>query len=139
VRIEAPAHHGLGVGPLGVGDEQHLLASRSLVEQGRGDALVGDDVAPGVGDDPGLERALHVRLVECRRHGGVELVVAEAGGEPSVVETVDQLGVQRRLRQREEGVEESPAGILEIDEVAGVGARNSSNDSCRVPWCAWIT
>ncbi len=109
--IERVAHHRDREGPLGVGDQQQLLARVPLVEQREGAVRVELHEALGVGHDLGLELPLHVGEIDVAPRELVDLAVRVDHRQLAGVEQVDELREHVGLREREQGVEEHPARL----------------------------
>ena len=137
-RVERVGHHGGAEVPVGIGDEQQLLAGAALVQEGERDLRVQHHAALRLGDDLGLEPAFQVLGVHHRPHLAVQVPVAHGPGQRALVQQVHQLGVEAALGQGEQGVEEHPAGVRQVHQGAGgirrpAGAANSIG---RVPCMA---
>ena len=93
-----------------------------LVAQGQDDVRVQIHESLGIGEDVGLQAAVSVRGVDRLAHRVVELRVSDPTRQLAALETVDELGVEARLRQREEGVHEREALVAQVHDRACVAA-----------------
>ncbi len=116
--VEGVRQHGLGVAPLGVGNQQQLLPGALLIEKGEGHLRVEVHEPLRVLDDGLLEPPLHVGLVERMLYALPEIGVAHGALQRVGVEQVHQLHVHAGRRDGEKRVEEVPAVLPEVYERA---------------------
>ncbi len=86
-----------------------------LIEQRQRGVTIEHHELVGLGDDLRLQPTLEMRGVHRLAHQAKEISVAHHPREHALIEQVDELGVHAALGEREEGVEEVPARLVEID------------------------
>ncbi len=121
--VERVAHHGRGVRPLRIGDQQQLLARLLLVQQRERRLRVQLDEPVRIVDDLRLEHPLEMGLVDQMPYPRIEIRVAHHLRQLPRVQQVHELGIHAGLGQREQRVEELVAlPLVEIDDRLGVHA-----------------